>query len=164
MTRFRFSLLLLCLLLALGSIPAQAAPANPEKAVAEVLDALHLAASKADGKAYFALFAPDAVFFGTDKTERWPLKEFQPYGQKRFDTGKGWTYKPTERHVFFSGDGKTAWFDERLAHSAGEARGTGVLVHDGKAWKIVQYNLSFPVPNDLFDPIYAIIKTYEEKK
>ena len=30
MTRFRFSLLLLCLLLALGSIPAQAAPANPE--------------------------------------------------------------------------------------------------------------------------------------
>lgn len=147
-----------------GVASAWAASSEQEQAINVVLDTLHKAASKADGKTYFSLFAENAVFFGTDKTERWPLSEFQPYGQKRFDTGTGWTYKPVERHVFVSSDGKTAWFDERLDHKAGEARGTGVLVFDGQAWKIVQYNLSFPVPNDLFDSLYSIIKLYEEKK
>ncbi len=139
-------------------------PTEQEQQVGAVLDALHDAASRADGQTYFALFSENAVFFGTDKAERWPIAEFQSYGQKRFDTGTGWTYKPTERHVYFSADGKTAWFDERLDNKAGEARGTGVLVQDGDQWKIVQYNLSFPVPNELFDGVYGIIKAYEEKK
>lgn len=135
-----------------------------EKEVSNVLDKLHVAASKADGPTYFSLYADNAVFFGTDKSERWPMSEFKPYTLKRFASGKGWTYKATERNIFFSGDKKTAWFDERLQHAAGEARGTGVLVLDGKNWKIVQYNLNFPVPNDLFDPIYMMIKAYEDKK
>ncbi len=156
-----FSLCLVCLM-GLGVSYADVSSQGHD--VTKVLDALHEAASKADGKTYFALYAEDAVFFGTDKTERWPLSEFIPYGQKRFDTGTGWTYKPVERNIFFSEDGKIAWFDERLDHSMGEARGTGVLRlhHDG--WKIVQYNLSFPVPNDLFDPIYSMIQIYENKK
>lgn len=140
-----------------------AAWGRPEQEVAAVLDALHDAASQADGQTYFALFSENAVFFGTDKAERWPIEEFQPYGQKRFDTGTGWTYKPVKRHVYFSADGKTAWFDERLDHKASEARGTGVLVQVGDEWKIVQYNLSFPVPNELFDGVYSIVKAYEEK-
>lgn len=143
---------------------APAAPAEElRKQVSNVLDSLHEAASKADGKAYFALYADDAVFFGTAKEERWPISEFRPYTLKRFSSGTGWTYKATERNIYFSKDGRTAWFDERLDHSAGEARGTGVLMLDGNKWKIVQYNLSFPVPNDLFDPIYQMIRIYEEK-
>ena len=51
------------------------------------LDALHVAASKADGERYFALFAPDAVFLGTDATERWTLEEFKNYAGERFKTG-----------------------------------------------------------------------------
>lgn len=142
---------------------ATAATDDLSKQVGEVLDKLHLYASKADGPAYFALYAKDAVFFGTSKEERWPLSEFKPYAQARFDTGTGWTYKPIERSVFFSKDLKTAWFDERLEHKIGEARGTGVLVLEGNSWKIAQYNLSFPVPNELFDSVYEMIRVYEEK-
>ncbi len=119
-------------------------------AVEKVLDTLHDAASKADGKRYFSCFAPDAVFFGTDATERWTIDQFRAYAQARFDQGTGWTYHPRKRHVFLSRDRKTAWFDETL-HNAkyGECRGTGVLVKRGDGWKITQYNLTIPIPNEI---------------
>jgi ketosteroid isomerase-like protein len=59
------SALLLAGLLATGS-PVLAAPATPE----EVLDALHARASAADFDGYFELYTDDAVFLGTDATER----------------------------------------------------------------------------------------------
>src|SRR5262245_62071555 len=62
------------------------------RSVAAVLDMLHAAAAKADGKLYFKLFTDDAVFIGTDATERWTIAEFKDYAMKRFETGKGWTY------------------------------------------------------------------------
>ena len=40
------------------------------------LDALHAAAARADGPAYFALFAPRATFIGTDPGEHWDLAAF----------------------------------------------------------------------------------------
>ena len=51
----------------------QSRPHDERGVVAAVLDDLHDAASKADGPRYFSLFAPDAVFFGTDAGE--PMKE-----------------------------------------------------------------------------------------
>jgi len=119
-------------------------------AVEKVLDTLHDAASKADGKRYFSCFAPDAVFFGTDATERWMIDQFRAYAQARFDQGTGWTYHPRKRHVFLSRDRETAWFDEAL-HNAkyGECRGTGVLVKRDGGWKIAQYNLTIPIPNEI---------------
>src|SRR5512145_3174710 len=85
-----------------------------QRAVWHTLDQLHDAASKADGKRYFALFAPDAVFLGTDATERWPIDEFRRYAQARFDSGTGWTYalKDGTRHISVAGE--IAWFDELL--------------------------------------------------
>lgn len=160
---FCISMVLLTFFIFSASV-ATAASADLNKQAGEVLDKLHIYASKADGSAYFALYTNDAVFFGTDKSERWPISKFKTYAQARFNTGTGWTYKPVERNIFFSKDLKTAWFDERLEHTAGEARGTGVLVLEDKNWKIAQYNLSFPVPNDLFEPIYEMIRIYEEKK
>ncbi len=35
----------------------------------------------------------------------------------------------------------------------GACRGSGVLVLSGGAWKIAQYNLSIPIPNDLADGV-----------
>ena len=114
------------------------------------LDALHGAAARADGTEYFALFAPDAVFLGTDATERWTLEEFRAYAEPFFRRGQGWSYRATERHVFLGEDGRTAWFDERLENAKyGEVRGSGVLVLRGGAWLVAQYNLAFPVPNEL---------------
>ena len=47
-----------------------------------------------------------------------------------------------------------AWFDEALdTPNMGPCRGSGVLVRGGDAWKIAQYNLSIPIPNDLADGI-----------
>ncbi len=50
---------------------------DDKAAIASVLDQLHDAASEADGERYFGLFAPNAIFFGTDATERWPIGEFR---------------------------------------------------------------------------------------
>ena len=112
------------------------------------LDTLHAAASRADLEAYFAQFTPDAVFIGTDATERWDLPAFRAYCEPYFSRGQGWTYVPTERHVVRE-DG-VAWFDERLHNDKyGETRGSGVLVQRGGRWLIAQYVLSFPVPNEL---------------
>jgi hypothetical protein len=52
--------------------------------------------------------------------------------------------------VSISHDGKTAWFDERLdSASYGECRGSGALQLERGTWKIEQYNLTIPIPNDL---------------
>ncbi len=133
-------------------------------AVENVLDNLHLYASEANGKKYFDLFAKNAVFFGTDISERWDKKAFQKYGMARFASGTGWTYFMKERNVFFSDDGKTAWFDEILINKSGDFRGTGVLKIVNTEWKITQYNLLLPIPNDLMKKYATEIKDYYKQK
>lgn len=132
--------------------------------IAAVLDELHMQAARADGEAYFALFAEGAVFIGTDASERWPLPVFRDYAMARFATGTGWTYVPKERHIDIAPAGDVAWFDEILWNEKyGTSRGTGVLVLEGGQWKIAQYHLTFPVPNDLAADVTAQIKDYEAR-
>jgi ketosteroid isomerase-like protein len=134
-------------------------PAEAEAAVSAVLDELHAAASAADFDRYFGVYAPDAVFLGTDATERWTLEEFKDYARAPFSQGRGWTYAMLERHVTISEHGHTAWFDERLDNEfLGETRGSGVLVHSEAGWKVAQYNLTIPVPNDLAAEFVARIR------
>ncbi len=128
-------------------------------AVAAVLDELHAAASAADFERYFAVYADDAVFLGTDATERWPIDDFKEYARARFSEGRGWTYVVKERHVSLSEDGTTAWFDERLDNEhLGDTRGSGVLVRRDGAWKVAQYNLTIPIPNELADEVVARVR------
>jgi len=137
-----------------------------EKAIEEVLNAFHEAAAKANLEAYFSHFAPDGVFIGTDADERWSVPAFKAYVAPHFAKGKGWTYKARERHIsFHAGKGAVfAWFDELLdSASYGTARGSGVLLKVGKDWKIAQYNLSFPIPNDLAKGMTETIKAFEAK-
>jgi len=118
--------------------------------VSGILDALHEAASEADFDRYFSLYADEAVFLGTDATERWTREEFMDYTEARFDTGTGWTYHMLERHIAIAPGGGTAWFDERLENAnLGETRGSGVLVMEDGGWKIAQYNLTIPIPNEM---------------
>ena len=133
-------------------------------AVSATLDALHENAAKADGKAYFALVTEDAVFLGTDATERWSVAEFKKYAMARFDAGTGWTYHNSSRYIYLSEDKKTAWFDETLTNeNYGDCRGSGVLVKTGDAWKIAQYNLTIPIPNDLARKVVTMIREQEKK-
>lgn len=126
-------------------------------AVSAVVDAFHDAAARADGPAYFALFAPGGRFIGTDATERWSVQDFRAYAEPYFSVGRGWTYHPRNRVVRSSGD--MAWFDEILDHdSYGVLRGSGVLVRTADGWKIEQYVLSFAVPNEVADDVVARIR------
>ncbi|MCP4664189.1 MAG: DUF4440 domain-containing protein, partial [bacterium] len=131
-------------------------------AVAEVhavVDAFHRAAAQADEEGYFALLAPAAVFLGTDAGERWPKEEFRAFAHPHFAAGRGWTFTPQKRQVTIAGDGQTAWFDESLASASyGECRGTGVLQRLEGVWKIEQYNLTIPIPNDLAKEFVARIR------
>ena len=147
-------------LTAVHALLSQAPSANEKDAVSAVLGSLHDAASKAEGERYFALFAPEAVFFGTAPGERWSLEQFRAYAQPRFDSGRGWTYRKVARNVFLARDGDTAWFDEVLDNDKyGRCRGTGVLVKVAGVWKIVQYNLTFPVPDELAPEVVEKIRS-----
>lgn len=157
----RAAVLILALLF---STPARAATA--EQDIAAVLDALHTAAAKADGPAYFALYTPDATYLGTDAGERWSLTEFKGYAMPYFSKGQGWTYVPRERHITLAPiDCRcVAWFDELLdSKSYGASRGTGTLVLTPQGWRVSQYALTFPIPNDLAHHMTDEIKAFEAK-
>jgi ketosteroid isomerase-like protein len=128
-----------------------------ERAIVEVLDDWHRAASVADGARYLGHMSDDAVFLGTDASERWTLPAFRAFCEPYFAKGTGWTYEPRERHVRV--DGELAWFDERLWNEKyGECRGTGVLRRERGEWKIVHYSLTFPVPNELAGDVVKLIR------
>ena len=138
--------------------------ASPERlAIEEVLDEFHAAAARADGRRYFELLAPGGIFYGTDAGERWTRAEFEAYAEPFFSQGRGWTYHSTERHVYVTENAEAAWFDERL-HNAkyGETRGTGVLVKSAGVWRIVQYNLTIPLPNALASTVVEMIRAETE--
>ena len=146
--------------LALAAAPLE----TPEEDVAAAIDALHAAAARADGPAYFALFTPDARFIGTDATERGTLSEVRAYAEPYFARGQGWTYTPVERTVTIAPVQClcVAWFDEVLdSDSYGVTRGSGVLRKTRDGWKIEQYVLSFAVPNARADAVVAAIRATE---
>lgn len=127
--------------------------------VHRVLDQFHAAASQADEKRYRELLSANAVFLGTDPRERWAGEAFREFVSSHFSRGQGWTYEPSGRSVEIAADGRTAWFDERLENeSYGECRGTGVLQLRNGEWKIEQYSLSVPIPNELAAEVVARIR------
>ena len=77
-----------------------------------LLDGLHRDAHEGNFQTYFARYSSDAVFLGTDKSERWTIEEFKSYAKPAFVDGHGWTYAVVERN--WEGDGNTRWFDEIL--------------------------------------------------
>ncbi len=161
MSRMSHITALLLIILAAASIRAavHTSPANM-KLVNEVLDDLHDAASHADFDRYFGHFDDGAIFLGTDDTERWNLDEFRAFARPHFERGTGWTYESVERHIFLSDGEDVAWFDERLKNEGlGSCRGSGVLLRgeDGR-WRIAQYNLTIPVPNEIADEVVGMIR------
>lgn len=143
---------------------SNAMDAKVAKEVGQVLDQFHLAASKADGATYFGLFAPEGIFLGTDASERWTVEEFRAYAMPHFSKGKGWTYVSSARHIDGPPFHDVAWFDEMLDNTAlGVCRGTGVLRKVNGTWKISQYHLTIPVPNDLVKPFVEMIRKVGKK-
>ena len=149
-----------------GSEPASgpatsATMLDDERAAIEaMIDDWHDAAAKADAERYLGHFTEDAVFLGTDATERWSLAEFTEYVETYFPRG-GWTYDPHDRHVLLGSTGDLAWFDEQLTNAGyGELRGTGVARKVDGTWRMAHYSMTFTVPNDVAREVVDRIKAW----
>ena len=113
-----------------------------------LLDGLHQDAHEGNFNTYFSRYSSDAIFLGTDKTERWTIEEFKAYAKPAFNDGHGWTYSVVERNL--EGDGDMRWFDEILFNEKlGHCRGTGVVQLINNEWKIEHYALTMLVPNSI---------------
>lgn len=112
------------------------------------VDQWHRDAAKAD-LAYFDKMAPVGAYLGTDPTENWTTSEFREWAGKYFKDGKTWDFKPLERTIYQSEDGRYVWFDELLDTWMGVCRGSGVLSAKGDSWQIEHYHLSMTIPNAL---------------
>jgi ketosteroid isomerase-like protein len=127
--------------------------ANDEKQIAAMLDSFNVAAAKADYNKYFGYYTDDAIFTGTDATERWDKKAFMAWAKPIFGKGHAWDFTALERHIYFDKNGSLAWFDELLNTQMKICRGSGVLVKQGNDWKVQQYILSTTIPNEQLDSI-----------
>jgi len=136
--------------------------ADPGRVVPEanaVLDDWHDAAAHADEERYFGHFSADAIFLGTDATERWDVEAFRAYAHPHFADGRAWTFRAVRREVIVHEGGGLVWFDEDLqTENLGPARGSGVLRRspDGRL-RIAHYNLTITVPNDRFGEVRSLL-------
>jgi hypothetical protein len=151
MNKFLFLLPLLLLSTSLFS------QENPEEQINSLLDDWHEAAARADMTAYFDKIDEEGIYIGTDATEYWTKQAFYDWAKPYFDKGKAWSFIALERHIYLSDDKNLAWFDEKVRSSNAILRGSGVLrLKDGE-WKIMQYVLSLPVPNEKYKEVLEII-------
>lgn len=142
-------------LLGFSMLSAQSGKAfEKEKSeISTMLDGFNVAAAKADYTTYFNYFADESTFIGTDATEIWNKKEFMIWAKPHFDKKKTWNFTALKRNIYFSKDGKLAWFDELLDTQMKICRGSGVVEKINGIWKVKQYVLSMTVPNDVVDKV-----------
>ena len=136
------------IVVSLALLPAMSLADNQRAAIDALIDGLHQDAHEGNFHTYFDRYTPDAVFLGTDKSERWTIDQFKVYAEPAFDDGHGWTYSVKERN--WEGEGSTRWFDEVLLNEKlGHCRGTGVVELIDGEWKIAHYALTMLVPNEI---------------
>lgn len=133
------------------------------------LDAWHRAAATADETLFFGSMADDAVYLGTDPSERWTKEQFVAWSKTHFERESAWSFEPRDRTVYLSADGRIAWFEELLDTWMGVCRGSGVLARvDSEhgapgVWRIKHYNLAVTVPNELIERFIAIFEEQPEE-
>jgi len=141
--------------LSFTSISAQSKFDKEKAEIGTMLDGFNVAAAKAEYKTYFDFYADESTFIGTDATEVWNKKEFMIWAKPYFDQNKTWNFTSLKRNIYFSKDGKLAWFDEILDTQMKICRGSGVLEKINGVWKVKQYVLSMTVPNEIVDKVVA---------
>jgi hypothetical protein len=119
-----------------------------QKAIHTVMDNWHKDVINYELDSYFEITDDSFIFLGTDPKERWTKDEFYKFCKPYFDKKTTWSFIPLWRNVYFSEDGKTAWFEEQLTTWMEECRGSGVLVYKNKQWKLVHYNLTVLIENE----------------
>lgn len=135
--------------------------------IENVLNTFHQAAADANQDLYFSLLDEQAIFLGTDGSERWNKQEFAKFVTPYFSKGQGWLYQPGQRNITLvaknNSSEQIAFFDELLENNNyGQCRGTGILRLTSSGWKILQYNLSIPVPNGIASNVVEKIQSYQQ--
>ena len=131
------------------------------------MNTFHQAAADANQDLYFSLLDEQAIFLGTDGNERWNKQEFAKFVKPYFSKGQGWLYKPGQRNITLvvqsNSNEQLAFFDELLENNNyGQCRGSGVLRLTSTGWKILQYNLSIPVPNGIANDVVETIRSHQK--
>jgi len=133
-------------------------PKREEGVIDSLMNTWHHAAAVADEETFFGLMTPEAVYIGTDPTERWLRDELKTWSAKYFARESAWDFKPVDRHIRIAHDGMMAWTDELLDTWMGKCRGTGILrLRDGQ-WRLVYYHLAIAVPNDKINSYLDLLK------
>ena len=109
-------------------------------------------------QAYFDKIAPEGIYIGTDKTERWNREEFRTWAAEYFAKPSAWAFTPLHRNVIIATDGRIAWFDEQLSSGMGVLQASGVLRIEGEVPTILHYHLSLTIPNGLVGEITKLIQ------
>lgn len=149
------AIVLFCILL-LGSKSFSQNTESDRKKINIILDSWHKAAANAEFDNYFSYMSSNGVFIGTDASENWQLDAFKTFSKPFFDKGKAWNFSSLKRNIYFDKSQNTAWFDELLETQMKICRGSGVLIREGKNWKIAHYVLSMTIPNDNTDEVVKI--------
>lgn len=129
---------------------------HDEAKISKMIDDWHLAASEANIDNYFGLMSEDAIYIGTDASERWTKEEFYGFSEPYFSKGKAWDFKPYDRKIYYSKDRQAIWFDELLKTWMGICRGSGVIVLENGEYKISHYHLSVTIKNEKMDDFLKI--------
>lgn len=137
---------------------------DPIKDINFLMDSWHNAAATANGESFFGFMAKDAIYIGTDKTERWTRDELKEWSKKYFASESAWEFKPIERKVYLSEDGQFAWFNETLNTWMGVCRGSGTLTKEIDGWKLKQYQLAVTIDNDKINGFVELVGAPGRKK
>lgn len=129
-----------------------------KKSIDQLLDGWHKAAAVADEDAFFGAMTADAIYLGTDATERWLRDELKEWSKDYFKKETAWAFTAKKRQVYFHVSGNIAWFEESLDTWMGECRGSGIVTHEPDGWKIRHYNLSLPIANDKMKSVIELLK------
>ncbi len=156
MIRF-FSALLTVLTIA--SAPAHAADLDAayQQKINAFLDEWHDDAAHSRAR-FFDKMAPDAIYIGTDKTERWTRDELRAWSKPYFARPSAWAFTAIKRHIAGSADQQFIWFDEQLSTQMGVCQASGVIRSTGTGFQILHYQLSIAVPNELADQVVESIR------
>ena len=157
------NVIVLLLVLKVSSFFAQHTDHSTQRnSIENMLNHWHLAAAEADYDGYFGCFSENAIYIGTDPTENWNLAAFKAFSKPFFESGKAWHFVALDRNIYLSADGKFAWFDELMDTQMLLCRGSGVLILEGKDWKIKHYVLSIAVPNEHTKEVVATKKLFDQ--
>ncbi len=141
------------------------APVEPSDAPAGsarwLLHDVHRAKAEGDGERYFGHFAPDGVFLGTDRSERFSLAGMRAILGPYYARGARPLTIPVEQIVYPTPDGGWAWFEQLVERQhVGRMRGTGVLRKVDDTWKFLHYNVVLIVPNALAEDFARRIEAF----